>query len=354
MKDERKQGQFSRFSRRLTIEGLLKALLIVLTVGFGVAFVVSTIYWFVAKNALWLCLGIVAGVLLVGVPVVYMIFFRPTIQSNARRIDRLGLEERMITMVEYENDDSILSRLQREDAQKHLAEADEKQMKICVPRSMIISVSVAAFLGCLMTTLSTLAALGYILSGAALLDPIIPDPPVEYVYIEYIVEQGGYIEGAEFQEIIVGENGTEVIAIPEDGWVFAGWEDGGKYPSRSEVKVSQDQVLIAIFEQSGEGNGSGEGEGEGEGEEGEGEGEPQDKPSDAEGKSDSDEPPTDQTNPNAAGGKYDPANQIMNGETFYRDVYDQYADEMQEEMSSGEDVPEDVQDIVETYFEIIG
>ena len=343
MKSEKKMGQFSRFTRRLTTEGLLKALLVALTIAFGVVFVVGTVTWFTETNALWLCVGLLAGIAMVGVPVIYHFFFRPTIQSHARRIDRLGFEERMVTMVELENDDSILSRLQREDAQKHLAEADEKQMKIMIPTAMVVSSSVAAVLGLLMATLSTLAALGIIMSGAELMDPLIPDPPVEYVYIEYIVEMGGTIEGEEFQEVIMGENGTEVVVIPEDGWVFAGWEDGGKRPERMEIGVKENMILVAILEPSGEGDGE-------PGDQEAPDGQPQDKPGDQEGEKDQDS----ENKNSSAGGKYDAANQIIDGETYYRDVFEQYQDMVEEYLTSGEEIPEDIQEVIESYYEIIG
>jgi len=348
MKSEKKMGQFSRFTRRLTTEGLLKALLVALTIAFGVVFVVGTVTWFTETNALWLCVGLLAGIAMVGVPVIYHFFFRPTIQSHARRIDRLGFEERMVTMVELENDDSILSRLQREDAQKHLAEADEKQMKIMIPTAMVVSSSIAAVLGLLMATLSTLAALGIIMSGAELMDPLIPDPPVEYVYIEYIVEMGGTIEGEEFQEVIMGENGTEVVVIPEEGWVFAGWEDGGKRPERIEIGVKENMILVAILEPSGEGDGQpGDGEGEGEGE-----GKPGDQPGQGQGKGQDGD--SENQNPSGAGGKYEAANQIIDGETYYLDVFEQYQDMVEEYLTSGEEIPEDIQEVIESYYEIIG
>jgi hypothetical protein len=245
--------------------------------------------------------------------------------------------------VELENDDSILSRLQREDAQKHLAEADEKQTKIMIPTAMVVSSSVAAVLGLLMATLSTLAALGIIMSGAELMDPLIPDPPVEYVYIEYIVEMGGTIEGEEFQEVIMGENGTEVVVIPEDGWVFAGWEDGGKRPERMEIGVKENMILVAMLEPSGEGDGE-------PGDQESPDGQPQDKPGDQEGESDQD---SDKQN-SSAGGKYDAANQIIDGETYYRDVFEQYQDMVEEYLTSGEEIPEDIQEVIESYYEIIG
>jgi hypothetical protein len=350
MKDEKKQWQFSRFSRKLKIEGLLKALLVALTVGFGVVFVVAMVTWFIEMNSLMLCIGIVAGALVIGIPVTYLIFFRPTIKSNARRIDRLGLEERMITMVELEGDESILSRLQREDAQKRLAEADEKQMKICVPRGLIVSASVATILGIAMATLSTLAAMGFIMSGAELMDPLIPDPPVQYVYIEYVVDEGGYIEGEEYQEIVLGESGTEVMAVAEEGWIFEGWTDGDGNPVRLDKKVEKDMLLIAVFvPDEGEQQQQGEGEGEGD----------QDTPTDmpaeeAQQSTDSEQEGEDPSQSQQAGGKYDAANQIIDGETHYRDVFGQYDDQMQEEMTSSDDVPEDIRDIVENYFEIIG
>ena len=65
MKSERKIEQFARFSRRLTKEGLINALLISLAVAFSIVFVVSTVAWFVEKNVLLLCVVIVALVSLI-------------------------------------------------------------------------------------------------------------------------------------------------------------------------------------------------------------------------------------------------------------------------------------------------
>ena len=99
--------------------------------------------------------------------------------------------------------------------------------------------------------------------------------------------------------------------------------------------------------------------GSGEGQESE-DGEPSDQPGEGEGegegdsKSDSEQEGDEDQQASSAGGKYDAANQIIDGETFYRDVFGQYDDQMKEEMSSDDDVPEDIRDIVENYFEIIG
>jgi hypothetical protein len=273
-----------------------------------------------------------------------MAALRPTVQSNARRIDRLGMEERIVTMVELEHDDSLLSRLQRADAQKHLEAADEKQIQFYVPRIIKVCLTVAASLGVIMTTLSTLAALGFIMSGAELLDPLIPEPPAQYVCIEYVVDEGGFIEGEEFQEIIVGEHGTQVVAVAEEGWTFIGWEDGFKYPERTDGGYNSNQVFVAMFEPTGE-DGAGDEEGDEDGKE------PPDKPKDPNsGKSEQNN--GDQNN-NFAGGKYEPANQIINGHVFYRDVLADYMEIIEQYLASGEEVPEIIRKIVEAYKESI-
>ena len=344
MKPELQQGKFLKFFRRFVREGWLKACFVALTFGFAVSAILATVMWFTGTNALWYCLATVPAVTLVGMPILYMVFFRPTVKSNARRIDRLGLEERIVTMVELEHDDSVLSRLQREDARKHLEAADEKQIQFRVTKKMAMSLSVAASLGCIMTALSVLAALGYITSGADLLEPLLPESPDRYIYVEYIVDEGGFIEGEEFQEIIVGERGTQVIAVAEEGWTFVGWEDGFSYPERTDGGYDQDQIFVALFEPTGE-NGDGEGDGQDTGNV------PPDKPkpSDSGGNSDIS---GDEHN-DAAGGRFEPANQIINGQVFYRDVLADYLDMIEQYLASGEEIPEIIRKIVEAYKDSI-
>ena len=344
MKADNSNVLLGKYAKRLTSEALLKSLMASLTIGFCVAFVVAAVYWFKGANALWLCLGIMAGIMILGLPIFYFAVFRPTIKGNAKRIDLLGLEERTITMVELEQDDSILSRLQREDAKSHLEMINEKMLKLHIPKSLTAPFAISGVLGCGMAVMSLLAALGFIMSGAELLDPLLPSGPIEYVYIEYWVEEGGYIQGEEFQEVIVGENASEVMAVAEDGWIFVGWDDGNVRPERTEFGVKQDAFLVAMFEPAG-----GDGEGESQGEESDDEADP----SGDEGDDSGDPSESQDDQPPSAGGKYEPANQAIDGQTYYRDVLQQYADLINEYLSSNEDIPEDIRSIIETYLEII-
>lgn len=343
MKAENSQVLLGKYAKRLTVEALLKSLIVSATAGFGVAFVVATVCWFKGTNAMWLCLGILAGALILGMPILYFAAFRPTLKGNAKRIDLLGLEERTVTMVELENEDSIMSRLQREDARAHLQMVNEKMLKFRIANKLLVPLYTFGGLGCCMMVVSLLAALGIIMSGAELLGPLLPTEPVQYVYVEYWVDEGGYIEGEEFQEVVLGENTSEVMAVAEEGWYFVGWQDGNVRPERTEFGVEQDMFLIAVFEPVPEGD-----EGEGEGNDSDEEGEPGES-GDEPGESDE----GDQSDPTGAGGKYEASNQVIDGQSYYRDLLQQYQDLIEEYLASNEEIPEEIRKIIETYMDII-
>ena len=61
------------------------------------------------------------------------------IEAIAKRIDKLGLEERVGTMVEYRHNKSYVAKLQREDAKAKISELNAKTMKIKCPKKMLIA-----------------------------------------------------------------------------------------------------------------------------------------------------------------------------------------------------------------------
>jgi len=62
---------------------------------------------------------------------------------------------------------------------------------------------------------------------------------------------GGYIQGKSQQYIPNGGSGETVVAVPETGFVFAGWSDKlTPYPTRKDIGVTQDKEVIAIFEKA--------------------------------------------------------------------------------------------------------
>lgn len=67
------------------------------------------------------------------------------------------------------------------------------------------------------------------------------------ITIEYRALDGGYIEGTALQSIVVGEKGTAVRAIANEGYRFIGWDDGFNASARLD-SPSESVVICARFE----------------------------------------------------------------------------------------------------------
>lgn len=332
---------FSQHRKRLEREGWLKAALVSLVIGFAAMLIVAALTWAFEKNGLWyslLALVVVAGVL---TPLFYYRRFRPTDMQIARRVDQLGLEERMITMTELSGADDFMARRQRADAQEKLKETDRRKLNFRISATLIALVSVFGVLGLSLTTVNTLSYYGLLPTIGEIIDTTLPPEPIIEFEVSYFVEggQGGIIEGEEFQIVAQGEAGSLVYASADDGWAFAGWSDGFADPYRQEDDVQGNMEIFALFEQLG---GTGDGEGE-----------PSDQPPDQPGESQNDGNGDDSNPVQQGGGKYEPANQIIDEATYYRDVFGQYYDLIVEMLSSGEEIPEDLRIIIEAYFNIL-
>lgn len=94
------------------------------------------------------------------VPIFYYKKFRPTTKDVARRIDRLGLEERIITMTELEKDESYIAMRQREDAKRKLGAVDAKQIRFRFSTAAAVVAAICAVLGVSMTTVTDLERAG--------------------------------------------------------------------------------------------------------------------------------------------------------------------------------------------------
>jgi hypothetical protein len=174
------------------------------------------------------------------------------------------------------------------------------------------------------------------------LNVLFPPPPDTYYEVKYVAKEGGYILGTSEQSVIKGGSSETVVAVAEDGFIFKGWDDGNKNPERKDGEVLTALEFSAIFIHADDDNADeaedneeaddlpedsgGEGEGEGEGEGG-GEG---------------------------AGGKYEDYNQIINGETYYRD----HLSDAQESIDStlqedGEGLTEEQKEVIKNYIGIV-
>ena len=333
---QKKNKLFKQYYNKILFEGILKTVLCELVAGFAADFLVAAISWFVGYDGgLWLSIGIGAGVAIIAGLILYFFKFRPTTQEIARRVDRLGLEERVITMLELENDQSYIAMRQREDTKRCLNEISAKSLKLMLSNVVIVAVIVSMIMSGSMTTVVVLAKEDIIDYGNEIINPSEEDEDV--VAVSYFIDEGGEIVGEADQIFTKGGDATPVTAVAIDGWMFLEWSDGITEPGRHDLAVTESFEVFAIFEEIAE---SGDVEGDG--------GLSEDD-SEQEGDKANDAP----SNGNGAGGKWEDKNQIINGNKFYRDEVDYYYELAMEILANGGEIPDDLREFIEKYYDSI-
>ncbi len=351
------ENHFELRYKKLTAEGFLRSLFCGLSVALGVDFALGTVLWLIGTEnlkltILLLCTALPAITLIAGA-IFYFAKFKPTIQANARRIDSIGLEERVVTMLDYQNSNSLMAKMQRADAVKALKAVNAKSIKFQFSKKILITLAICGSLGLGMSTVASLSAAGLLPSGKDFIDSVLPDEPPIYVPVSYMADDGGRIEGEEEQLVLFGENAEPVVAIPEEGYTFEGWDDGYKKPSRTDKKIDHPLVLVAIFlpiEDEGDDPGDEGQSGENGEQPGEQEGDKGDNRDGQEGNSDQEsDTPSD-----SGSGKYSKENQIIDGNTYYREFLEEYRDKVMELLKkNAEELTEEEKAIIEAYINIV-
>ena len=374
------KNELKKHYLRLCFEAALKSALFGLTVGFAANFLFGALEWLFGFGSFWIAIYVFAGVALVSSALTYFLKLKPDIKETARRIDRFGLDERMITMLELENDGSYIASLQRENAKAHYERVKDKRLKLRLSSALIIIAIIATLLGSSMTTVVALANSGIIPDGSTLINP--EDPYEDYIPVSYIVEEGGYISGGEEEQLVSpGGNADPVVAIPEDGWLFVGWDDEFTDPSRHDKNITEPMEFVAIFEQIEEEDGDmGDSEGpSNEGEEGDSaddqpsqdgsesskgesgengeQGDKENSEGENNGNQDSDDRGEGSGNNNeegnGAGGKWEETNMIYDGKTYYKDTLEYYYEYSQQIFEEYGEIPPELREFFELYYDSI-
>lgn len=406
-----------KYVKKVNVESIVKSIMFGASIAFGVSFIFSLIGWLVNFSYWWISFIIFAAVTAALSPLAYFKKFKPDIKDVARRVDKLGLEERVITMVELEGTQSVMASHQLNSTTSALAKVSSKMLPIVVSTLGSISLALSAVLGTGMLTVHALSTQGYV-PGASEVPGILNPVPDVYLTLRYkityvdednnIIEgYGAEIDGNEEQIILEGTDAEPVMLYIEDepedenyGWEFAGWyaieEFSNDYVDGSELgfasdlpgsffwgdPVSEDpyrwdtavtiedtvfpvsyeddeivitfNALVRLKKMSGA-NGQGEGEDGEDGEEQDGD-TPPDEPSDSDqDQQDGDDSENKDQNPGdgAGSGKYDAANQIIDGGKYYREHLEDYMAAYQEYIASGKEIPEYLKKFIETYYDII-
>lgn len=351
---------FKEYYNRLAKEGWLKALIYGLIFGFAGLFFSALIFWMMAFTQIWPAIVIFAVVAVSATLISYFVKFRPSTKDIARRIDALGLEERLLTMAQLQNDNSYIAMKQREDALNALKAIKKKDIKITISKMTLVILLFFAAFGMGATTICSLSANGKLPSGGELLGVTKEEQVAEYELL-YEETDGGVIEGEIFQIVEKGQSASAVEAIPDDGYYFAGWvwiqegkECSSEDPYRLDENIRESMVFTAMFAEIPEDAEEGD-DGEDGGEPDQGKNAPQD-PEKGDGDGDGDQPPPPSGNEaEGGGGDMNQDNkQIINGETFYGgSTLEDAEGQAKDKMDGNENISDGEKDIVGDYYDTI-
>lgn len=384
---------YSKYYSRMSKEGWIKSLFCALAIGFAVNGIIALVTWLAGFDAgIWIALGGLVVATAAAMPVFYSLFFCPNEKSVAKRLDSLGLDERIITMQELQGDTSEIACLQRADASdkveqtERAAQKNGKVVKMKITIAPIIAVACAGVFGLSFSIVTALSGYGGIPSGKYVLNGAFfnsktysvkygifgeeeknDDAEVKkaadkkramswaaYALASLTSEEedkgpAGHITkdvagGATNQKVKEGGSSEQIYYTANDYYYFVRWLDnfGNKYgcedgytPTRYEENVKSDIELKIQFEKVEECKTDGKlarkfADGEGEGSFGPG------------------------------GGQKDPGNQdyelnrydyIIDGLTKYMTDYDMYYDLAMKYLSSDpESISAEERAMIETYF----
>lgn len=147
------QRLFRAFRRKLLWECVFRAFLWALIIGGAAVFAISLYYHIqILPTPLEPVLMTGGGsFLLVFILCVLQRF--PTRKRTAARVDGLGLQERAGTMLEYEKVDSVMARLQRQDATQRISETKTRAMRLQLKKRLCVFCLLAVALAVTMTAL---------------------------------------------------------------------------------------------------------------------------------------------------------------------------------------------------------
>ena len=386
----------NKFRRKFKIESLIKSALYSLLVSSILFILIEIVVW---VNKLNILISIIPSLVsfIISFPLFYFKKFKMSEIQIAKRIDDLGLEERVLTMVELKEDDSIIAKKQREDAIRAIKEVDDIKIKFKKPS--IISTSLVFGLSILVLSLSfrfpdvviahgevssievSVEGDGFIIDyskyeNLSLINAVaekkkkdeidringkgvtelkqFPEAfsnriSVDYKYSETL-DATLVLDGTNFNKVayeIKSDESHILMALPYKGFVFIGWSDGCVSPFREIDNYSTD--LIALFDEvssvgedmpdkqkePGDKDGSADSESDGIGPEGNGT-----------GKTSNDDSWGD-------GAKGSPANQVINGETYYGDIFNQSYQEAIDRIKNNPNLTEAQKKAISDYFESI-
>lgn len=109
-----------KYCSRFVAEGLIKSALCASTLGFALSLISAIVSLSTGTKLIWLSALLFLAADAVGIPLFYYAKFRPKTMQMANRLDRSGLQERVVTMLELADEQTTLAEMQRSDTENSL------------------------------------------------------------------------------------------------------------------------------------------------------------------------------------------------------------------------------------------
>jgi len=332
MKKEKIQ-EFKKYENRVNLENTINALCLNMIIAASLMIVTCLIVFFVDSKLFYVPVIVFFTVLIVGMFIAVLVR-RATNLDVARRIDSLGLNQQITTMLDFINDDSDIAKIQRERAKKLLSEINQKDIKIFVNKKYWIIALVIGIVAIVATSLVGISNF----NGIPQYHNIQKNRMTKKIEkkVIYEAEEGGRIIGKLEQEI--KETGKPVYATPNKGYYFIGWSDGETNPYRVDASIKGTLKIKAMFRKF---------KTDMESEEERDKKIPQ---------QDYEEQSFEGEKPGHIGGgsgKYEEINQVIDGKTYYRDILEKYSKKELRELANDKSIPPEIRKLIEEYFKII-
>jgi hypothetical protein len=327
-----------KYQKQLKKEALLNSALISLRWTGLTLIICSIVWWCFGLGLIWLIPIIAAA----GYIVVFNLDYvrrSPALKEVARRIDELGLEERVATAIELEGNDSYIAKRQREDTEKALKKLNKTTLKMRIYISTIILTLVAIICAGGSTAVSVLAYKGAI--------PTLPqiigekEPTAKYYKVEFAANKGGSIWGERSQIVYEGETSLAVMAVADTNYYFTRWSDGNTNPFRI-VEPQSNIKLIAYFAEVDNYDPDNDKDNNPY---------PNDLPLPGDKEKDNNGTPNPNPNPSTEGnGRYNENNKYLDGEHNYQDDLDDAIDKAKDTTNNDKNLDGGDRDIIDNYF----
>ena len=135
---------FGKYHKKLIAGAVVETLIYSLIAGFVASLLTVCVSRFARFDGAFLALLIGIAVFAFTAVFIYQKRLRPSVKRTAARVDRLGLEERAVTMLELDGEVSFMAVKQRENAKTMLKKINPRQLKIKIPAKYALMLVIAA------------------------------------------------------------------------------------------------------------------------------------------------------------------------------------------------------------------